>query len=135
MLSKRIRTTPVRRAKERRLRYGIRFRRFAGRNKGEKRDRLRSCSIELRHGFCLLRYASSKSRRKEPRLRYGPARRQDGGRRRATDRRDYAPPKEENVSERLSVAEILAHLEKQMAFHQQQKALHTEQEVFHREQA
>ena len=39
------------------------------------------------------------------------------------------------MSERLSVAEILAHLERQMAFHQQQKALHTEQEVFHREQA
>lgn len=44
-------------------------------------------------------------------------------------------PKEEIVSERLSVGEILAQLEGQMAFHQQQKALHTEQEVFHREQA
>jgi hypothetical protein len=44
-------------------------------------------------------------------------------------------PKEEIVSDRLSVAEILAHLEGQMAFHQQQKALHVEREAFHREQA
>jgi hypothetical protein len=39
------------------------------------------------------------------------------------------------VSERLSVAEILANLEAQMAHHQQQQALHTERETFHREQA
>jgi hypothetical protein len=39
------------------------------------------------------------------------------------------------VSERLSVAEILANLEAQMAHHQEQQALHTERETFHREQA
>jgi hypothetical protein len=39
------------------------------------------------------------------------------------------------VSDRLSVAEILTHLEGQMAFHQKQRAWHTEQETFHREQA
>jgi hypothetical protein len=39
------------------------------------------------------------------------------------------------VSERLSVAEILANLEGQMAHHQQQQAFHTERETFHRERA
>lgn len=38
------------------------------------------------------------------------------------------------MSAELSVAQVLANLEKQMAFHQEQEARHAEQEVFHREQ-
>jgi hypothetical protein len=42
--------------------------------------------------------------------------------------------KEETVSSELSVAQILANLEAQMAMHQEREAYHAEQEVFHREQ-
>lgn len=38
------------------------------------------------------------------------------------------------MSTELSVAQVLANLEKQMAFHQDQEARHAKQEVFHREQ-
>jgi hypothetical protein len=38
------------------------------------------------------------------------------------------------MSEKLSVAEVLAHMEAQLARHKQQEAYHGEQEVFHREQ-
>jgi hypothetical protein len=38
------------------------------------------------------------------------------------------------LSAELSVAQVLANLEKQMAFHQDQEARHAEQEVLHREQ-
>ncbi|HEX9944175.1 MAG TPA: hypothetical protein VGG03_19355 [Thermoanaerobaculia bacterium] len=43
-------------------------------------------------------------------------------------------PKEETSSTQLSVAQVLANLESQMAFHQEKEAHHAEQEVFHREQ-
>ena len=38
------------------------------------------------------------------------------------------------MSTELSVAEVLANLEKQLAFHKEQERHHAEQEVFHREQ-
>src|SRR6185295_9978940 len=38
------------------------------------------------------------------------------------------------LSSDLSVAQVLANLEKQLAFHRQQEAHHAEREVFHREQ-
>lgn len=38
------------------------------------------------------------------------------------------------MSAKLSVAEVLAHMEAQLARHKQQEAHHAEQEVFHREQ-
>jgi hypothetical protein len=38
------------------------------------------------------------------------------------------------MSTKLSVAEILANLEKKLAFHREQEALHTQQEAHHRQQ-
>jgi hypothetical protein len=42
--------------------------------------------------------------------------------------------KEEVVSSQLSVAQVLANLETQMALHKEREAYHAQQEVFHREQ-
>ena len=42
--------------------------------------------------------------------------------------------KEEDVSSQLSVAQVLANLEAQMALHKEREAYHAQQEVFHREQ-
>ena len=39
-----------------------------------------------------------------------------------------------SVSTQLSVAQVLANLEAQMAFHKEQQAHHAQQEIFHREQ-
>ena len=39
------------------------------------------------------------------------------------------------MSSELSVAEVLANLEKRLAFHREQETLHRQQEAVHREQA
>src|SRR5436305_13582735 len=45
-----------------------------------------------------------------------------------------AVAKEKGMSSQLSVAQVLANLEAQMAFHQEREAHHTQQEALHREQ-
>jgi hypothetical protein len=55
-------------------------------------------------------------------------------RRQAGSGNAVAIPKEVALSSQLSVAQVLANLEKQMAFHKDQEAHHAEQETFHREQ-
>jgi hypothetical protein len=51
-----------------------------------------------------------------------------------TDCRWFAPSREEDMSAKLSVEEVLTHLETQMAYHKQKEEHHAGQEVFHREQ-
>src|SRR4051794_32884883 len=67
-------------------------------------------------------------------LRSSPRPRSGTGLRRRDRSGGMAVAKENGMSSQLSVAQVLANLKAQMAFHQEREAHHAQQEALHREQ-